>query len=86
MNKITDRDINTIDCVNLGVGCLLILSTLFAFWNGEVKLFMFPVIFLMGSFMNCMWGVKWIGKNKAATVAWFGIGIVLFLIAVVLAF
>lgn len=86
MNKITKKDINTIDCVNLGVGCLLILSTIFAFWDGNVKLFIFPVIFLLGSFMNCMWGIKKMGKNKVAAIGCLGIGIVLFLIAVVLAF
>lgn len=85
MNKITEKDINTIDCVNLGVGCLLILSTIFAFWNGEVKTFMFPVIFLLGSFMSFMWGMKWSGKNKIAAIVWLGVGIVLFLIAVILA-
>lgn len=82
MNKLTDKDINTIDCVNLGVGILIILSALFAFWNGELKPFMFPVIFLLAAFMNCMWGVKRAGKNKVAAVCFFGIGITLFLIAV----
>jgi hypothetical protein len=82
MNKITDKDINTIDCVNLGVGSLIILSALFAFWDGEVKPFMFPVIFLLAAYMNCMWGIKRAGKNNVAAVGFLGIGIALCLIAV----
>lgn len=82
MNKITEKDINTIDCVNLGVGSLIILSGLFTFWDGEIKLFMFPVIFLLAAYMNCMWGIKRAGKHNKASMGFFGIGIILFLIAV----
>lgn len=82
MNKITDNDIHTIDCVNLGVGTLIILSALFALWNGEAREFMFPVIFLLGAYMNCMWGIKKVAKSKVAAVCFFGIGIALCLLAV----
>ena len=82
MNKLTDKDINTIDRVNLGVGIVIILSYLFAFWNGEAKPFIFPIIFLLAAYMNCMWGVKRAGKNRVAAIGFFAIGITLCFIAV----
>ena len=45
MNKISEQDLNTIDCVNLVVGILIILSGIYTFWNWDVKTYMFPVIF-----------------------------------------
>lgn len=85
MNKITEKDIQTIDRVNLFVGMVVILSAIFTFWNGEVKIFMFPVIFILGAFMNCMWGVKKAGINRGMAIGCFGIGVLLFLVAVFLA-
>ena len=82
MNKITEKDIQTIDCVNLFVGIIIILAAIFTFWNGAVKTFMFPVIFVLGSFMNCMWGIKQSARKKTAAVVLFGIGIILFGISV----
>lgn len=81
MNKITEKDIQTIDCVNLFVGIIIILAAIFTFWNGAVKTFMFPVIFVLGSFMNCMWGVKKAGVNKPVAIGCFGIGAMLFVVA-----
>lgn len=85
MNKISERDINTIDHVNLAVGILIILSAIYTFWDGDIKTYMFPVIFLLGTFMNCMWGVRLAGHNKIAAVLCFGTGIALFVVAFILA-
>lgn len=85
MNKISEHDINTIDRVNLVVGILIILSAIYAFWNGAMKTYMFPVIFLLGTFMNCMWGIRLAGHNKIAAVLCFGTGIALFVVAFILA-
>lgn len=82
MNKITEKDIQTIDCVNLGVGIIVILAAVFTFWNGAVKTFMFPVIFVLGSFMNCMWGVKKAGVSKPVAVGCFAVAAFLFVMAV----
>lgn len=81
MNKITEKDIQTIDCVNIGVGIIIILAAIFTFWNGTVKIFMFPVIFGLGSFMNCMWGVKKAGTSKPVAIGCFGVAAFLFVMA-----
>ena len=85
MNKISEQDINTIDCVNLGVGILIILSGIYTFWNWDIKTYMFPVIFLLATFMNCMWGGRIAKQNKVAAVVLFAIGIGLFVVAFLLA-
>ena len=85
MSKISEQDMNTIDCVNLVVGILIILSGIYTFWNWDIKTYMFPVIFLLATFMDCMWGVRIAGQNKVAAVAFFAIGIGLFVVAFLLA-
>ena len=82
MSNITEKDQNTIDLVNLGVGVVTILASVFTFLHGETKTFMFPVILMLGAFMNCMWGIKQSARKKTAAVVLFGIGIILFGISV----
>lgn len=85
MNKISEQDLNTIDCVNLVVGILIILSGIYTFWNWDVKTYMFPVIFLLATFMDCMWGVRVAGQSKIASAIFFLMGVVLFVVAFLLA-
>lgn len=85
MNKVSEQDLNTIDCVNLVVGILIILSGIYTFWNWDVKTYMFPVIFLLATFMDCMWAVRIAGQSKIASAIFFLLGVVLFVVAFLLA-
>lgn len=81
-NRLTEHDREVIDHVNLWTGIFIMLAFLYTFWNGQVKTYMFPVIFVMAAFMNFMWGVKLAGERKWLAALCFGVGIVMFLIAV----
>lgn len=84
MSNITEKEQNTIDLVNLGVGVVTILASGFTFFHGETKIFVFPVILMLGAFMNCMWGIKKSSKQKILAIGLFVVGIILFGISVLI--
>lgn len=84
-NRLTEHDRDVIDHVNLWMGVFIILVSIYTFWNGQIKTYMFPVIFVVAAFMNCMWGVKLSGDRKWLAVICFAVGILLFFIAVFVA-